>query len=77
VGIGFDTTPYQLARWVSGERLLIEKFSQDNRSAMADDVDGDPVYLASSNFMMRRTAELNPGLTFKDIKDFKVEKTAA
>jgi peptide chain release factor 3 len=77
VGIGFDTTPYQLARWMSGDRALIEKFSQDNRSSMADDVDGDPVYLASSTFMMRRTAELNPGLTFRDIKDFKVEKTAA
>jgi peptide chain release factor 3 len=44
---------------------------------MADDVDGDPVYLASSNFMMRRTAEQNTGLTFRDIKDFRAEKTAA
>ncbi len=77
VPIGFDNTPYQLARWVSGDKLLIEKFAQDNRSSMADDVDGDPVYLASSNFMMRRTAELNPELTFRDIKDFRAEKTAA
>jgi peptide chain release factor 3 len=77
VPIGFDTTPYQLARWISGDRALVEKFAADQRSSMADDVDGDPVYLASSNFMMRRTAELNPGLTFRDIKDFRVEKTAA
>ena len=77
VAIGYDTTPYQLARWVSGERGLVEKFALDQRSAMADDVDGDPVFLATSAFMMRRTAELNPGLTFRDIKDFKVEKTAA
>jgi peptide chain release factor 3 len=77
VAIDFDTTPYQLARWVSGEKLAIEAFAQANRSAMADDVDGDPVFLATSNFMMRRTAELNPGLTFRDIKDFRAEKTAA
>ena len=77
VPIGFDTTPYQLARWVYGDRALVEKFAADQRSSMADDVDGDPVYLASSNFMMRRTAELNPGLVFRDIKDFRVEKTAA
>ena len=77
VPIGFDTTPYQLARWVYGERGLIESFAQANRSAMADDVDGDPVFLASSSFMMRRTTELNPGLTFRDIKDFRAEKTAA
>ena len=73
VPIGFDTTPFQLARWVSGDKLLVEKFCADQRSSMADDVDGDPVYLASSNFMMRRTAEQNPGLTFRDIKDFKAE----
>ena len=73
VPIGFDTTPFQLARWVSGDKLLVEKFCLDQRSSMADDVDGDPVYLASSNFMMRRTAEQNPGLTFRDIKDFKAE----
>ena len=73
VGIGFDTTPYQLARWVSGERLLIEKFSQDNRSAMADDVDGDPVFLASSAFMMKRATEGNTALSFRDIKDIRPE----
>eukprot|EP01037_Dinobryon_pediforme_P001319 gene1319-1336_t len=77
VPIGFDTTPFQLARWVSGDRALVEKFCADQRSSMADDVDGDPVYLASSNFMMRRTAEQNSGLTFRDIKDFRAEKTAA
>ena len=71
VKIGFETPPFQLARWVSGDRAKIETFAGANRSNMADDVDGDPVYLASSNFMMRRTAEHNPDLTFRDIKDFK------
>ena len=52
-------------------------FAATNRSAMADDVDGDPVFLATSSFMLRRTVELNPTLTFRDIKDFKAEKTAA
>ena len=44
---------------------------------MADDVDGDPVFLATSAFMMRRMAELNPALTFRDIKDVRAEKVAA
>ncbi len=77
VGIDFETTPYQLARWVSGDKLAIEAFESSNRSAMADDVDGDPVFLATSNFMMRRTTDLNPGLKFRDIKDFRAEATAA
>ncbi len=69
VAIGFEPTPYNLARWISGDRLLVGKFVQDQRTAMADDVDGDPVFLATSAFMLRRTSEQNAGLSFKDIKD--------
>ncbi|MCX7379495.1 MAG: peptide chain release factor 3 [Alphaproteobacteria bacterium] len=76
VKIGFEQTPYSLARWVSGEKTALAKFLADNRTAMADDVDGDPVFLSSSAFMLRRTADLNPGLTFRDIKDFKAERIA-
>jgi peptide chain release factor 3 len=76
VGIGFEGVPYQLARWVSGPRLAVEKFAQVQRTAMADDVDGDPVYLASSVFTMRRTAEANEELTFRDIKDVRAEVAA-
>ncbi|WP_428376672.1 peptide chain release factor 3 [Lichenicoccus sp.] len=68
VAIGFESTPFALARWVSGDRARMEGFMAANRSALADDLDGDPVFLASSAFMMRRTTEANPGLTFVDIK---------
>ena len=71
VAIGFEQTPYSLARWMTGDKLAVEAFVASNRSSMADDVDGDPVYLATSAFMMRRTAEMNAGLTFRDIKDNK------
>jgi peptide chain release factor 3 len=77
VRIGFEQTPFQLARWMTGPRAAVESFASEQRSSMADDVDGDPVYLASSAFMMRRTTDLNPTLTFRDIKDFRAEKTAA
>jgi peptide chain release factor 3 len=77
VKIGFEQTPFQLARWIYGDKTLVEKFVDEQRSAIADDVDGDPVFLASSAFMMRRTEGLNPGLTFRDIKDFRAQKTAA
>ena len=71
VAIGFESTPYNLARWVSGDRLVLQKFLGDQRTSMADDVDGDPVFLATSAFMLRRTQEQNAGLTFRDIKDHK------
>ncbi len=69
VGIGFEPTPYNLARWITGEKLLVAKFVQDQRTAMADDVDGDPVFLATSAFMLKRTSDLNSNLVFRDIKD--------
>ena len=77
VGIGYETPPFQLARWVSGERGELDRFLAAQRSAIADDVDGDPVFLASSAFMLRRTADLHPHLTFRDIKDFRPESVAA
>lgn len=73
VAIGFDATPFSLARWITGPRDKIETFAQINRSAMADDLDDDPVFLATSAFMMRRTQEQNPDITFHDIKQIGIE----
>ncbi len=44
VAIGFEPVPYALARWVTGEKAPLARFIAENRTAMADDVDGDPVY---------------------------------
>ena len=77
VAIGFEAVPYALARWITGEKSALARFLAEQRTSMADDVDGDPVYLASSPFMMRRTAELNPALTFREVKDVKAERVAA
>jgi peptide chain release factor 3 len=71
VAIGLEPTPYTLARWIAGEKTALEKFGSINRTAMAEDVDGDPVFLATSAFMLRRTAEANPSLAFRDVKDHK------
>ena len=77
VAIGFEPVPYALARWVTGEKTVLTRFVTEQRTSMADDVDGDPVYLASSAFMMRRTAEMHEALTFRDIKDVWAEAAVA
>ncbi len=77
VPIGFEPVPYAVARWVSGDRAALEKFTMANRSAMADDLDGAPVFLASSAFMMRRAQEGAPDLIFRDIKDIRADQLAA
>ena len=68
VTAGFDPVPYTVARWVSGDAARLALFVGANRTAMADDLDGDPVFLASSAFMMRRTEEGQPLLAFRAIK---------
>ena len=68
VSAGFDPVPYQVARWISGDPARLGLFAGANRTAMADDLDGDPVFLASSAFMMRRTEEAQPELAFRDVK---------
>ena len=73
VGIGFEAVPYALARWIGGDKPAVERFCQAQRTAMADDVDGDPVFLASSTFSLRRITDANETLTFRDIKDVRAD----
>ena len=40
---------------------------------MADDVDGDPVFLASSSFSLKRVADQHESLVFRDIKDVRAQ----
>jgi len=78
VPIGFEPSSFALARWISStDKVALEKFIAANRTGMADDVDGDPVFLASSAFMMRRTEEMSPAIAFRDIKDIRADKLAA
>jgi peptide chain release factor 3 len=78
IGIGFETPPYALARWIGADdKAALARFVAANRGSMADDVDGDPVFLASSAFMMRRAEEHAPGVRFRDIKDVRAAALAA
>jgi peptide chain release factor 3 len=72
VPAAFEPVPYTVARWISAaDQGSVDGFVAANRSSVADDVDGDPVFLTSSAFMMRRAEEMNPKLVFRDIKDLR------
>jgi peptide chain release factor 3 len=43
----------------------------NNNSGVADDVDGDPVFLAKNDFYLNYTKERAEGIVFSDIKDVK------
>jgi peptide chain release factor 3 len=75
--VEFDASEFQLARWVSApDRGKLEAFVDANRSAIAEDLDGDLVYLAPSQFHLDYRRERAPGIVFTDVKDVKAAKRA-
>jgi peptide chain release factor 3 len=75
--VEFDASEFQLARWISApDRGKLEAFVDTNRSAIAEDLDGDLVYLAPSQFHLDYRRERAPGIVFTDVKDVKAAKRA-
>lgn len=70
--VEFEVSEFQLARWVSSEdRKKLDTFIAANTSSIADDVDGDPVYLARNEFYLGYTKERAEGIAFTNVKDVK------
>lgn len=70
--VEFEVSEFQLARWVaSDDRKKLDTFIAANTSSIADDVDGDPVYLARNEFYLGYTRERAEGIEFTNVKDVK------
>jgi peptide chain release factor 3 len=74
--VDFEISEFQLARWISSDdRKKLDTFVSNNSSGVADDVDGDPVFLAKNEFYLGYTKERAEGIVFSDIKDVKKKGT--
>jgi peptide chain release factor 3 len=70
--VDFEVSEFQLARWISSDNAKkLEAFIAANGSGVADDVDGDPVFLAKNEFYLGYTKERAEGIVFSSIKDVK------
>ncbi|MGY0574387.1 peptide chain release factor 3 [Bradyrhizobium sp. RDM12] len=70
--VEFEVSEFQLARWISSDdRKKLDTFVAANTSSIADDVDGDPVYLARNEFYLGYTRERAEGIEFTNVKDVK------
>jgi peptide chain release factor 3 len=70
--VDFEQSEFQLARWISSDDpKKLETFIAANGSGVADDVDGDPVYLARNQFYLDYTRERAEGIAFTNVKDVK------
>jgi peptide chain release factor 3 len=68
--IGFEQPEFQLARWMAcDDAKTFDAFVQTNYSSVAEDLDGDRVFMARNQFILDYTRERAPGITFTDIKD--------
>jgi peptide chain release factor 3 len=68
--VNWDVPEFQLARWISADdHKLLDAFVASYRSAIAEDLDGDLVFLARNAFNLDYTGRESPGIVFTDVKD--------
>ena len=68
--IDWTVAEFSLARWITAEdRKLIDQFVSTYRASIAEDLDGDLVFLARNAFNLDYTAQQSPGIAFSNVKD--------
>ncbi len=68
--VDFEPAEFQMARWIASEdRKKLDGFVGAHGSSIAEDLDGDLVYLAKNQFYLDYTRERAPGIAFTDIKE--------
>jgi peptide chain release factor 3 len=76
--IEFETARFQVCRWVSADdKAKLDTFIAGHRGDMAEDLDGAPVFLAPSDFMLNYEMERAPKIVFSDVKDYQRHTAAA
>ena len=69
--VSFEQSRFEVCRWVaSDEKGELEKFVAAFPASIAADLDGSPVYMASSAFNLRYEQERWPKIRFTDVKDY-------
>jgi peptide chain release factor 3 len=60
----FEPSPYAEARWLSGARADLDDFAGKHRTAIAEDIDAAPVFLAKSAWEIGYLTERFPKVSF-------------
>jgi len=70
LAIDFEQAPFETARWISSEdpKELV-RFEESNRMALSEDRDGNPVFLAKSNWEVGYVEDKFPAITFSKISE--------
>jgi peptide chain release factor 3 len=70
VKISLEPAPFQTARWVyADDKATLDKLIKANTTAMAEDGDGQPVFLARNSWELNYQQEQNPKVQFSATKE--------
>ncbi len=67
--VEFEPAPFAEARWLSGAKADLEDFAGKHRTAMAEDLDSAPVFLAKSAWEIGYVEERFPNVAFERTKE--------
>ncbi len=65
----FEAAPYSEARWLTGAKVDTEDFAGKHRTAMAQDIDGQLVFLAKSAWEVGYVTERFPKVSFEKTRE--------
>ena len=70
VAVRFEPSELYAARWVEcNDHAIIKKFCDENRTALAEDHDGSPVFMARNAWHLKKAEEDWPDLRFMKTKE--------
>ena len=70
--VRFEASQFTSARWVTGEKLAVDKFSTANKQHIATDHDGDPVYLTRLQWDIDRVERDFPDIELSETKEMMI-----
>ena len=70
--VRFEASQFTSARWVTGEKLAVDKFSTTNKQHLATDHDGDPVYLTRLQWDIDRVERDFPDIELSATKEMMI-----
>ena len=69
VAAALEPAPFDTARWLKGSEAALKGFAEFNKSSLARDRDGDPVFMAKSAWDVSYQQERNPEIAFSATKE--------
>jgi peptide chain release factor 3 len=73
----YETSRFAICRWItSNDPIALKSFIESHGSSMAEDIDGAPVFMSSSEFQLRYDAERHAAIVFSDVKDYQKSEAA-